>query len=189
MFAEWFEFRIEQNFANSRNFENDALVETIAGADDITLGCKLFLTEQDKSLPETSIIFKMFIPTGKHEFSNRKVLPALNYLCGWDLIDDCLTMGTGFQINGVSDDGMGYTEIAPSLTFGYILTKKLGAYTEWFALFASGADDPEIGPEHYADGGFTYKITNNFQLDIRAGVGLNDRATNFFTGAGASIRY
>jgi hypothetical protein len=48
---------------------------------------------------------------------------------------------------------------------------------------------PEIGVEHYADGGFTFLVNDNLQFDIRAGVGLNRRADNFFTGAGLAVRF
>jgi hypothetical protein len=34
----------------------------------------------------------------------------------------------------------------------------------------------------------TYLITNNIQWDLRAGVGLNQAADDFFTGTGISIR-
>ena len=42
---------------------------------------------------------------------------------------------------------------------------------------------------YFADGGFTYLVTNNFQLDIRVGVGLNKHADDYFTGAGFAVRY
>ena len=41
-------------------------------------------------------------------------------------------------------------------------------------------------PEHYIDGGFTYLLNNDTQLDIRAGQGLNPSADDFFAGVGFS---
>jgi hypothetical protein len=42
--------------------------------------------------------------------------------------------------------------------------------------------------QQYFNGGFSYLITDNFMWDIRAGVGLNDAADDFFTGTGFSVR-
>ena len=44
-------------------------------------------------------------------------------------------------------------------------------------------------PEHYFDGGFIYLAHKNVQYDIRAGVGLNDPADDFFAGLGAVLRF
>jgi hypothetical protein len=40
-------------------------------------------------------------------------------------------------------------------------------------------------PEH----GFTVLVGDKVQWDIRAGVGLNEAADDFFTGTGLSVRY
>ena len=51
MFADWFEFRIGQNFSHTRVFgATDTF--TINGGEDLYLGIKLGLTEQKKFLPE-----------------------------------------------------------------------------------------------------------------------------------------
>lgn len=47
----------------------------------------------------------------------------------------------------------------------------------------SGAPDPVS-----LDGGLTFGIRDNVQLDISAGVGLNRAADDWFVGAGVAIR-
>jgi hypothetical protein len=189
MFADWFELRIGQNFGQT--LENLAGAESqSSGADDLYLGCKLALTEQKKSLPETALIVQTTVPTGASSVSAGEMLPGLNYLFGWDIIDDCLSAGGSVQANRAKDDaGHSYVELAQSMTVGYTLTQKLRMYTEWFAFVPTSALAADVGPEQYFDGGFTYLVTNNFQLDIRAGVGLNDHADDFFAGAGFAVRY
>jgi hypothetical protein len=76
--------------------------------------------------------------------------------------------------------------MAQSWTVGASLTEELGAYAEWFALIPSGADTART--EHFLNGGFTYLINDDMQFDIRAGVGLNDAAADYFLGTGFSIR-
>ena len=77
---------------------------------------------------------------------------------------------------------------AQSFVVGYTLTQKLGAFTEWYALFPDGAITG-ADPQSYLDVGFTYKVTRNIQLDLRAGMGLNRSAADFLAGAGFSCRY
>jgi hypothetical protein len=48
-----------------------------------------------------------------------------------------------------------------------------------------GAEDSR--PEYYFNGGFTYKPKPYMQFDWRAGVGLNEKAADFFIGFGFSI--
>src|SRR5262245_41243866 len=201
LFADWFELRIGQNFGDTRMTSsgpgNPALglppvagTEFLNGAEDLYLGVKLALTEQKKYLPETALILQTTVPTGADELSADELLPGINFLFGWDVIEDCLSAGGSLQANRALDDlEHFYVEVAQSFTLGYRLSKKLGAYTEWFAFFPAGSIDPETGPEHYFDGGFTYLVNDNFQLDIRAGVGLNDHADDFFAGAGFAVRF
>jgi hypothetical protein len=50
-----------------------------------------------------------------------------------------------------------------------------------------GAD--EARTQHYLNGGFTYLVSDDIQLDLRAGFGLSDAADDFFAGPGLSIRF
>jgi hypothetical protein len=70
---------------------------------------------------------------------------------------------------------------------GLSLTDRVGSYAEWFALVPDGADTSRT--QQYFNGGFTYLMTDNIQLDVRAGVGLNDAADDFFVGSGLSVRF
>lgn len=204
MFAEWFELRLGQNFGSERTTLPDGSRLRANGADDLYLGVKLGLTEQKAWHPEMALILQMTVPTGTSDFSAREVLPGVNLLYGWDVVKDRVSIGGSTQANSVRGDfelpdfmGLGqavtgkhtYLLLAQSLTVNYTLTEKLGAYTEWFAFFPHSAVGPEIGPEHYLDGGFTYKVTPAFQLDIRAGVGLNRHAADFFAGSGFAVKY
>ena len=58
-----------------------------------------------------------------------------------------------------------------------VLTASLGGFS---LLACEPIDD--------ADGGFTFLVNNNFQLDVRAGVGLNEAADDYFVGTGFAVR-
>jgi hypothetical protein len=188
LFADWFEFRIGQNFSSTSSSGPAGTME-LTGAEDLYLGTKLALTEQKKFLPETGLIIQMTVPTGHPELSAGQVLPGVNWVMNWDIIKDRLSLGAGVQINRAIDDfGQVYIEWASAVSASYTLTKRLGAYTEWFAIYPDGAGGAEAGSQHYFDAGLTFRVTNNFQLDARGGVGLNERADHYFFGAGLAFR-
>ncbi|MEO8497302.1 MAG: transporter [Planctomycetota bacterium] len=181
--ANWLEFRAFWNYANE-----EVNGSSTSGSDDLYLGFKIGLTPQEGLLPEMAIIPQMTVPTGHAAFTAGEVLPGVNLNYGWD-INDFLSTGASTQFNRAIDDttSTAYTEWAQSWTVVYGLTDKLGAYTEWFAFFPTSADTAK--PEHYFDGGFTYLISNDIQWDIRAGVGLNEAADDYFVGTGLSLRF
>jgi hypothetical protein len=181
--AEWIELRAAWNYV-----EGDDGVTQSEGAEDLYLGVKLGLTTQEGVLPEMALVPQMTVPTGADSIGADEVLPGLNWIYGWDLSDD-FELGGSTQFNRTIDDESedAYTEWAQSLALGATLTERLGAYTEWFALFPHSAETARA--EHYFDGGFTVLINNDIQWDIRAGVGLNDSADDFFAGTGLSVRW
>ncbi len=185
--ADWLELRCAWNYGIEETIAQGPPTSRVDGATDLYLGIKLALTPQEGILPEMALMPQMLVPTGGSAFTNEETLPGLSWLYGWDINDFLSTAGSS-QANMRIDDGSGdkYVQYAQSWTIGYSLTDKLGAYTEWFALFPSGADT--VKPVHYFDGGFTYQFTNNLQWDIRGGVGLNDEADDFFVGSGFVIR-
>jgi hypothetical protein len=187
--AEWFELRLAWNYASERT-RTGGLSTTISEPEDLYVGAKFALTEQHGLWPEMALMPQMTLPTAPRSpegFGSGEVMPGVNWLYGWD-INDFLSLGGSTQGNRALDEtGEFYTEFAQSLTIGYGLTDKLGAYTEWFGFFPHGA--AEAKPEYYFNGGFTYLVTNDVQLDIRAGLGLNDHADDFFAGTGLSVRW
>jgi hypothetical protein len=187
MFAEWFEFRADWNYAVERT-ETGGIADTQSGAEDLTIGCKIALTPQECILPETAIILQMSVPTGSDAFTDDEVLPGFNYLYGWDLVEDW-TLGGSTGLNATTDDVTTdtYTQYSQSFTLGHSWTDKLSSYFEWYVLAPIGADENK--PENYLNGGFTYLINDDLQWDIRAGFGLNEAADDFFAGTGLSMRY
>ncbi|WP_186775870.1 transporter [Rubripirellula tenax] len=162
--------------------------QTAAGSDDLYLGFKIGLTSQNGVLPEMAIIPQMTVPTASSDRTEDEVLAGLNWLYGWD-INDFLSAAGSTRFNRAIDEvtADGYTEWAQSWTLGYSLAERVGAYTEYYGFYPSGADT--ASPEHYFNGGVTYLINNDMRWDIRGGTGLNDEADDYFFGTGLSIRF
>jgi hypothetical protein len=187
MLADWFELRLDWNYSDGRNQVVGVGFDSVSGAEDLGIGCKLALTPQEKILPESAIILQMSVPTGSDELTANEVLPGFSLLYGWDITDNW-AMGALSGISRALDDETGepYAELAQSWTVVRSWTERLGSYTEWFVIATSGADTNHT--ENYFNGGFTYLITDDVQWDIRAGVGLNEAADDYFVGTGLSIR-
>jgi hypothetical protein len=187
MFTDWFEWRIAYNHGSQGVTVGGVPFTSDTGAEDLYFGIKLALTEQDGVLPEMALMPQMTVPTGHEAFTAGEVLPGVNWLYGWDVVESISTAGST-QINkAVDEDGSNYYEIAQSWTVGYTFTEHWGGYTEFFALFPSGATTAL--PEYYFDGGFFFPINNDLQFDVRAGLGLNEPADDFFAGAGMVVRF
>jgi Putative MetA-pathway of phenol degradation len=187
--ADWLEGRIGQNFASTSTAgPNSHTSQT--GADDLLLGVRLGLTKQKECLPETSVILQMSVPSGSPFLTRNQVLPGIIAIFGWDVIKNRLSVSGSLSANRALDDADHfYSLLAQSLVLNWSLTKKLDAFTEWYALTPSGAIGPATGPQPFFDTGMTFKVTPNMQLDGRAGLGLNHHADEFFTGVGLSVRY
>jgi hypothetical protein len=185
LWTDWLELRLGQNYSSTQ-----FTTGSTNGLNDLYFGFKLGLTEQKEFLPESALILQTTLPTAPHDLTAGKTLPGFNYLYGWDIIPDLITAGGSLQANvTVTDDRQSYLEVAQSFTVGYSFTQKLASYLEVYGIEPCGARVPDVGPEYYVNGGFTYKFTNNFQYDIRAGVGLNKRSDDYFMGTGFAFRY
>lgn len=187
MLAEWFELQIEWGFTDERENVFGGVTDTTSGAEDLELGCKVALTPQECLLPETALLLQMAVPTGSAADSADEVLPGFIYVYGWDISDDWTTAGQtqlNRALDGVTNEP--YVEFSQSWTVGVSLTERIGGYSEWFVLAPSGADTDHT--QHYYDGGFTYLVNNNLQLDLEAGIGLNGAADDYFIGTGLAVR-
>ena len=134
-----------------------------------------------------AIIPQMTVPTGSSAFTNDEVLPGVNWVYSWEISERIATAGSTQFNRGKDDSGESYTEWAQSWTVAASLTDRWGTYAEWFALFPHSS--LERKPQHFLNSGFTFLICDDVQWDIRAGVGLNDAADDFFAGSGFSIRF
>jgi hypothetical protein len=188
IFANWFEFRIGQNYLNQRQIVQGTMTST-DGAQDLYVGTKLALTEQKGVLPAVAVIPQMSLPTGSRAVTAGRILPGLNVDCAWDVIKNFFGIELLVANNLVKDDvGRTRHEFSTGLTSAFQVTKRLEAFVEWDAFYTfAGAGT--VGPRHYAVGGLVYFITPNFEVDVRAGVGLNHLSNDFLTGVGFAARY
>lgn len=184
VFADWLELRLGQTLVTL-----DEPGSSSTGFADMYLGAKLGIIPQYGLLPELSIVPQFTIPTGAADQRADSVLYGVNFLYAWSILSDSY-IGASTQFNQrKGDEGSDiYTSFAQALVTGTRWDSHWGSYVEWFALFADSA----VGGEdaHYANGGITYLLSKDLQLDVRIGTRLQDRfAEEIFTGVGLSVRY
>jgi hypothetical protein len=182
---DWLELRLAVLPLVERT-EAGGRTETEGGVDDLSLGVKLWLSAQDAWRPEMALIGSLRVPTGSSAFTADEPLPGANWLFAWE-VDDRIGIGGSTGAYRAIDDGDDYLLTTHSWTVTYAFTEDLGGYVEWFALVPHAARAADT--EHYFDGGPTYLFSKDVQLDVRAGVGLNDAADDVFTGIGLSVRF
>ncbi len=189
MLAEWFEFRLAYNYLNENATDAGGAQTRLRGSDDLYLGAKFWLTEQEGWLPEMVLMPQMFVPSGADDFSNEQVLPGVNWLYSWELNETVVLAGST-QINAVRDaTEHTFSEMAQSIALGISLSDQLSAYGEYFGFYPIGAIEADLGALHFLNGGLTYLVNNDLQLDWRIGFGLNGNAADVFTGLGLSARF
>jgi len=157
------------------------------GLEDVSLGAKIHLVRArpGTAVPDVGILVGASFPTGAADLEQgAHVLPVAALAAGLDVTD---WMSAGANVGwGYLDDGAGrYSQFAGSIALGFSLTEWLGAYAEYFG-FAPEFDD---GPDsHFLNGGFTFLISRDVQLDARAGFSIDDAETDSFFGAGLAFR-
>lgn len=168
------------------------------GFGDLFLGAKLKVYERGGTV--ASVAPSVSVPFGRRDFRSSNVLPSV--LFG---VDTPLGKRAGFSANltlsetqqsgsGASSSNGGSASqnsmsneltVAPAASVSYSLTPKLGAYLDAYSIV------PRRGPSSsVADGGFTYLLNDNLQLDVEYGHGLSGGAApNHFYGGGVAVRF
>jgi hypothetical protein len=185
--ADWLEVRITQNIVNQPTTDAFGFTSNTTGPTDLEIGVKLALTEQQKCLPESALVLQMTVPSGSKALSADRVLPGAHYNCTWEVIKDFLSVETVLIADGAVDDrGHTFTQFGDGVCAACDLTKKLEAFGELDSFYAAGDSAP---PQHYFVAGLVYFITRNCEIDVRAGVGLNQHADGYLIGSGFAVRY
>lgn len=93
---------------------------------------------------------------------------------------------TEFDFNRSADNDDYYTDFINSITFGHQIIGALNGYIEFFSKFNNEPDSTWVGT---VDGGLTYAVNENIQLDAGVNIGVTRSANDFNPFCGISIRY
>jgi len=154
------------------------------GVSDGELGTKIYLVEEKGLFPEAALLAAVSIPWGDEEVSSDEVDPSFRFALSHTL-SETFSLGYNLGAEWSTEEDSTLGSFVYTVALGAGLTDALGAYMEFFGDVGLSA----AGTAHSLDGGFTYLLRENLQLDAFAGVGLSDDADDWFAGAGVSYRF
>ena len=156
-------------------------------SEDLEVGFKFAATTGEEWIPESALLVELFTPTGYGQNAIGRVSPEVDYIYSWRLADSLSLSGSTGAIFG-QPNAPSVTLFYQSLSLSYTFwDEHLVAFGEAFSLFGSGTNQGAVLPS--LDAGLLLRPTHSLQLDWRVGMGLNEQAPAFFTGAGISVRY
>ena len=152
-------------------------------ANDLTLGVKTKLLDQEGMVPTIGFLLGASFPTGSGDASSGDVDPNFGVLWTYDLIEGIGLFGN-IIARSPTDERDRFYQTDLSAGIGFSLTDRIGTFIEYFVFLPDNN-----GPSHNLDTALTYLVNDNLQLDINGGIGLNSRADDFYTGAGFAWRW
>lgn len=164
-----------------------------SGFDDAFLGAKFALSGGSGETgffkrPATALLIGTSLPTGASAFREDDLQPEAILALAIDLTDN-LKLGSNLGYARASDGGERFNQFFGSVSLGVELTERAAAYFEFYGF--TRVDAATTDGERFFNGGLTYLINDDFQLDARAGVGLNNDAAgpDYFFGFGFARRF
>lgn len=166
-----FELRIFNQFESYKiEYSNDQ--EKLSGLSDLELGIKVQLFKKEGVNTQIAFLSHAIIPTAKDELSNEKI-GTINKLSISHGLSESIRLGYNI--------GYSYVNQIHNLTYSaalcFALGENLGFYLEPYGVYGERGFF-----QSYFDGGITYLASNNFQLDVSYGAGLNNDLQFFHAG-------
>jgi hypothetical protein len=163
-------------------------VTSANGMGDVDVGFKYQAVAGRGSIPDAALIGTLSLPTGDAGFGSPRADPTVLLAFASGLTD---RLGLGYNVGAswTTETGAGgrasVLELLYTVSLGIGLTHRAGAFLEAFGSVAAERTRPS---RRSVDGGFTYRVRDNLQLDVSGGVGLNRDAADWFLGAGVAVR-
>ncbi len=162
---------------------------SISGFGDASVGTKVHLWSEEGWRPETAFLAAISIPVGQEGFSTEEFDPSFRATFS-NTLSDRLSIAYNAGVSWSTEEAASgekntsvFADYTATIAAG--LTSEAGAFIELFGALA--LDEDEESTLSF-DGGVTYLISQNAQVDIAVGVGLSDAAEDLFVGVGISWR-
>ncbi len=154
---------------------------------DLVVGGRAALLDQRGLRPATAFELDLSLPTGSRAVTSDGVDPSGLLLLEWALGDRLVldgNLGLASVSQGVHDSGRAF-QVAPALSLGASLGARANVFVEYYATLS----DDGVADQHAIDGGVSWQVGDDLQLDVSASAGLNEAAPDFSVSAGAAWRF
>jgi hypothetical protein len=149
----------------------------------VLYGAKVETTDQRGWLPRSAAVLQGYTPV--YGPSNKSTL-VVGESFGWRFANDwewtsAMRYGTGFE----EEDS--FNQWAPSSVVKVPLGERWNVHAEYFGIFTSQKREP-LNIQYLSFGGHVL-ATDDLEVGLRVGWGLNDTSPRFFTNVGVGYRY
>lgn len=146
-------------------------------------GAKVETTDQEGLLPRSALIVQGYTPVSGPSNKSTVVVGesfGWRFANGWEWTT-AMRYGTGFEEQDA------FNQWAPSSVVKIPLGERWNVHAEYFAILSSQKDVP-LNIQYASVGGHVL-ATENLELGLRVGWGLNDTSPDFFSNLGVGWRY
>jgi hypothetical protein len=179
------ELRIGWNGIQSQKTGEDRM----SGAGDTQLGVKVGLWAERGVVPRAGLLAGVSLPSGSRQFSTRRTDPGFRLALSNDLTERFSLGGNLGVAWETSEEEVGDRDTFPrglyTLALGISALKKTGFFVEFFGDTALNGS---TSAANNIDGGLTYLVRPNVQLDFAVGKGISTESLDWFLTLGVSFR-
>lgn len=154
----------------------EASGRTVHGGSDAGIGLKWQLSDED-AVTGIGLFAGLTLPAGSSDIGSDEAEPVLGIF--WSHTERLSLFGTTLITESDHD-----TVISNAIGLNIPSSGNIGGYIEYVGVAREGS-----GPEHSLNAGVSFLRRSDLQFDASAGIGLNDRATDFYIGIGAARRF
>ena len=189
--TDWLEWRLGVNYSVNAQGSVVTSVEVGEGRfDGLTLyeanilyGLKADVSDQDGLIPEGCFIMEAGTPTNGDLWGT---VPVATAVAGWELPGEVRLDGSLRYSYAQWETGW-FSRWAPTVILRVPVTERWELHAEWFETFTEGLPIDTVRP--FFSPGTHYLLSENIEVGIRVGWGLNDTAAGFFSDTGIAWRY
>lgn len=149
---------------------------------DVSIGGKYRIHESSKY--NLTLLGLLSLPTGSSPSTSDNVDPLFGLLWDYSLSSQPSLFGV-VQASSFKYEGSRVYDAQVAIGVSFSHTDRIGSFIEIYSILPS---EVKLDDEIVMDGGITYLLSNDVQLDINVGAGLNDTSTNF-VGFGIASRF
>ncbi len=105
---------------------------------------------------------------------------------GWKLPNDWV-FDSELRYVAAAEEGDHFNQWAPSTVLRIPFAERWNAHVEYFGVFSDN-QAKNVNPQYFSPG-IHYLITDDCEIGVRTGWGLNDDASRFFSNLGLGLRF
>lgn len=175
------ELRLGWDFVEGTTKVNGNKLDNItSGFSPLLLGVKIDIAEENGAMPEIALIGHVFpVFSASTDYRPETTGVDFRFSLAHTLSERA---SLGYNIGGQWGNDSPEAAAIYTIAYGYSITNKFGAFAE---LYGDLPEDSKAN--HFWDAGFTYLVSNDFQLDTSFGTSITE-GQDLFVSLGFSYR-